>query len=97
MSFDQEMANYESQIAKIAFNNIMRPPPTRSLTCPKETLMLQDQGPYTRLAGSPDLSESANSDVVSLSPVDPYLSTQNLPNREDIKVRDFIPHPSYLC
>lgn len=90
------MANYESQIAKIAFNNIMRPPPGRSLSRPKETFLLQDQGPHTNLAGSADLSEAANSDVVSLSPVDPSLLTQNLPNRGDVKVRIFIPHPSHF-
>lgn len=90
------MANYESQIAKIAFNNIMRPPPSRSLWRPKGTFLLQDQGPHTKLAGSADLSELANSHVVSLSPVDPSLPTQNLPNCDDVKVRKFISHRSHF-
>jgi hypothetical protein len=95
-SFDEEMANYESQIAKIALNNIMRPPPGRSLSRPKETFLLQDQGPHTKLAGSADLSELAKSHVVSLSPVDPSLPSQNLPNCGDAKVCKFISHHSHF-
>lgn len=97
-SFDEEMADYESQIAKIALNNIMRPPPGRSLPRPNETLMLQDKGPHTKLAGSADLSESTNSDVVSLSPVDSSLPNQNLPNRGDVKVHKYYStyQPFYL-
>jgi hypothetical protein len=95
-SFDEEMANYESQIAKIALNNIMRPPPGRSLSRPKETFLLQDQGPHTKLAGSADLSELANSHVVSISPVDSSLPSQNLPNCGDAKVCKFISHHSHF-
>lgn len=44
MSFDQEMANYESQVAQIASENIVRLLPARSMSRPEERILVQEGG-----------------------------------------------------
>jgi hypothetical protein len=61
MSFDQEMANYESQVAQIVSDNFVRLSPARSMSRPNERLLVQEgvrqssQFAETR-SGSTDLS-----------------------------------------